>query len=262
MLETHIKVLASIYTVILIAVITSLLIFGGFEFKAPLVKGTTIQATIVDISQLKSRKNSKTTTKPTSKQPIKKPPKKAEPVKKNPPKKAPVIVKKTPKINIKTQEKERKESQERQKKLEEIRKKRKEAETRRKIEEQNLKDLASKTNTEGQNLSTETIGSKKGTSAADKLNQLRAMWQLAVIAAVERQWNKPVSANKNLLCHVKVRQIPGGGVVDAAISKPCNANAIVKKSILAAIHKADPLPYKGFEQVFDRNAVFIFEIKD
>jgi colicin import membrane protein len=59
-----------------------------------------------------------------------------------------------------------------------------------------------------------------------------------------------------------VRQIPGGGVVDAQISSPCNASAIVKKSIIDAIRKADPLPYKGFEKVFSRQATFIFKPQD
>ena len=106
---------------------------------------------------------------------------------------------------------------------------------------------------------TQNSSTVRGQSDADKELHLMTQYQLAVISSVERQWNKPASANENLLCHVKVRQIPGGGVIDATISTPCNANTIVKNSIIAAIKKAEPLPYKGFESVFSRSATFIFQ---
>jgi colicin import membrane protein len=264
MLEPQIKILASLYTLILMSVLTSLLLFGGFQLKSPAIKGKLIHATMVDISQL-------TTTKKT--QPKKETTKKQEPIKEDPPKikqqpqkqqkppvKSAVKTPIKPQVDTKAQDIERKARQERMKKLKEIREKRKAAEIRRKIEEQKLMELAEKTknNTNNQQI-VENIGVVKGQSAADKTNQLMAQYQLAVITAVQRQWNKPASARKNLLCHVKVRQIPGGGVINATIASPCNANSIVKKSIIAAIQKADPLPYKGFEKVFDRTATFIFQ---
>ena len=273
MIETHIKILASIYTALLMAAMVSLLLFGGFQFKSPSVKGKMIQAVMIDISQLKYRAKPKEV----KQQPVKKdPPKKQElvkqepvkeeikpiqpPKKESPPKEPPRIVKKEPKVDVKAQELERKKHQERQKKREEIRKKRIVAEQRRKIEEKNLKDLAEQMERHTENKqTTKIIGTKKGKSEADKRNQLMLQYQLAVISSVERQWSKPVSANNTLLCHVKVRQIPGGGVIDATISTPCNANTIVRKSIIAAIKKADPLPYKGFEKVFSRTATFIFQ---
>jgi len=276
MLETHIKVLASIYTALLMTALVSILLFGGFKFKSPSVKGKVIEAVMIDISQLKLKPRTKPQDKklpPIKKEekkvvPIKKdipkdPPKKAPP-KKDPPKKDPPrIVKKEPKVDVKAQELERKKRQERLKKLEEIRKKRIAAEKRRKKEQQNLKNLAQKTQKVlDKKTPVKNIGTKRGQSAADKINQLMTQYQLAVISSVERQWNKPTSANNNLLCYVKVRQIPGGGVIDATISTPCNANSIVRKSIIAAIQKADPLPYKGFEKVFSRTATFIFQPQD
>jgi len=271
MLETHIKILATIYTAVFMALISYVLIYGGINLQTPSIKGKVIQATMVDISQLKSRPKSKKEpkkpikktepkkTEPKKKEPIKKvEKKKAEPIKKKDP---PIIPKKTePKVDTKAQEIERKKRQERQKKLKEIQKKRKTIEQRRKQEEQNLKELAEKIKQETRTpVKTENIGTTKGTSQASERQKLMLQYQLTVISSVERQWNKPVSANEHLLCHVKVRQIPGGGVMDATISSPCNANTIVKKSILAAIKKADPLPYKGFESVFSRTATFIFQ---
>lgn len=270
MLEPYIKVLATVYTALLIAAVSALLLFGGYRIKSPMIKGKVIQATMVDISQLQSKKTKKSTKslpkktepkikKPPIKKEIKKvEPKKVEPKKKDPPR----IVKKEPKIDTKAQELERKKRMERQKKLKEIQEQRKKAEQERKRQEQELKDLADKIKKETTTKPQQKSGTQKGQSEADKMNQLMTQYQLAVIAAVERQWNKPASATKGLVCHVKVRQIPGGGVIDASIGSPCNANSIVKKSIIAAIKKADPLPYKGFENVFDRNATFIFQPQD
>jgi colicin import membrane protein len=274
MLEPYIKVLATVYTALLIAAVTALLLFGGYRIKSPMVKGRVIQATMVDISQLQSRKT-KETTKPTPKKaepkkkpPVKKPPikkevkkeepKKVEPKKKDPPR----IVKKEPKVDTKAQELERKERMERQKKLKKIQEQRKIAEQESKRQEQELKELAERIKKETKTKPQQKRGTEKGESLAEQRNQLMTQYQMAVIAAVERQWNKPASANKGLICRVKVRLIPGGGVIDASIGSPCNANSIVKNSILAAIKKADPLPYKGFENVFDRNASFIFEPRD
>ena len=268
MLQTHVKILATIYTALLMAVVSYVLIFAGFEIHSPVVKGKVISATMVDISQIKSLNKPKAQPKkqpPIKKDPPKKDPPKKDPPKKDPPKKEvpkkdpPRIVKKTPVVDTKAQDIERKKAQERKKKLDDIRKKRIAAEERAKIEEQNLIDLANKAKETEEEQPQQNTGNQQGTSQADQKMRLMTQYQLAVISSVERQWNKPVSANENLLCHVKVRQIPGGGVIDATISSPCNANTIVKKSIIAAIKKADPLPYKGFESVFSRTAIFIFQ---
>jgi len=70
MLEAKVKFLASLYTAILMVVIGSLLIFGDFNISPKMVKGTTIQATMIDISQLKPRKKSTTKKRPVKQQKI------------------------------------------------------------------------------------------------------------------------------------------------------------------------------------------------
>ncbi len=230
---------------------------------------------MIDVSSLQKSANKnpppakKDPPKTTPKKVVEQPPAKKTPPKTAPPKKTsvkkdpPRIVRKTPKVDTKAQELERQKQRERQKKLEDIRQKRIAAEQKRKREEQALKDLAQQTQKElTDRKSAQVSGSETGQTEADELGKLLNMYKAAVITSVEKEWNKPASASDALLCYVKVRQIPGGGVVDATISSPCNANTIVKNSIIAAIKKADPLPYKGFEKVFSRSATFIFEPKD
>ena len=80
----------------------------------------------------------------------------------------------------------------------------------------------------------------------------------AIQADVTRQWARPAGTPAGLKCQIKVNQIPGGGVINVTIGSPCNANTVVKNSIINAVKKADPLPYAGFESVFDRQINFNF----
>jgi colicin import membrane protein len=57
---------------------------------------------------------------------------------------------------------------------------------------------------------------------------------------------------------VDVVQIPGGEVISASISRRCNADDVTRRSIIAAVEKAGNLPYRGFEDVFEREISFFF----
>ncbi len=89
-------------------------------------------------------------------------------------------------------------------------------------------------------------------------NDLLARYVQSIKARVASNWAHPPTTPKGLKCRVRVKQIPGGGVVDASISTPCNADALVKKSIINAVKRSDPLPYTGFEDVFERTLSFTF----
>jgi len=260
MLEPHIKILATLYTAVLMAAMVSLLVFGGFEISKPTFKGQRMKAIMVDISQLKSPKKNPIAEKP--KPEIKKQvkPKEKEPVKITPPKiKKPEIVQ--PKIDKEKLKKERQEKEElkRIKKLQkEIRKKKLAAKKKREQAEKELQDLIDNIQ-EDTATTTEPIGDPNALNEADERSKLLSLYQQAITNSIERQWNKPASATKNLVCYVRVKQLIGGTVMDATIASPCNANKIVQKSIIDAIKKADPLPYKGFEEVFDRTTIIIFK---
>lgn len=272
MLETRIKILASLYTALLIAAVIGLLLFGGFQFKSKPIKGQAMQAIMVDISQL-SKSHKKTTNKrPIKKQEPKKPkikpkvlpPKKVEKIKPKPPKKKPAIIpkKKIPKIDTKALEKERKEQKERERKKKALEKRKRENKKKLEKAKRDLEALANKTKKPAETKDPVVTGTIKGKSEADKRNELMSLWINAVQSAVYQQWSQPASTQQDMQCSVKVRQIPGGAVVNVSIASPCNASEIVKKSIVDAIMKAEPLPYKGFEKVFDRNAIFTFKAQE
>ncbi len=92
--------------------------------------------------------------------------------------------------------------------------------------------------------------------AAMNSNEMAA-YVYALKQRVERNWVKPASANADLVCRIRIRQLPGGEVIDATILK-CNGDEAVRRTIKAAIFKASPLPSPSNPILFDPNLVFDF----
>ncbi|WP_395373504.1 cell envelope integrity protein TolA [Marinicella sp. W31] len=254
-----------------------LLLLSNFAPPEPETKGYAIQAQIVDISNLSSKPPKPPTKKTEPKnspppvkkdpepQPIKKPPPKKDPPKKDPPKKQPPkkeppkkeVVK--PKIDQKKREQQKKEQSDRQKKLEEIRKKRLAAEQKIKEQEEALKKLEADRDKKTETAPAEAAPQIGTTTAESELQSLRGQYVGAIKSSVTRQWARPPTARPGLKCQIKVNQIPGGAIIDVTIGSPCNADGVVKNSIINAVKKSDPLPFSGFESVFERRINFTFE---
>jgi colicin import membrane protein len=267
---------AALFTLALHAGLLALLVFSGFRLVVPPPKGQGISAELVDISQLKWPKKSQTTKNKLKPAPVKKKAVRQKPVpeKKPPPKPVKKTVAKPkpkpkpkpqakpkpkpkPKIDTRARDLQRQQDLERQRKLQEIRKKRQAAEKQRQLEAERLKQLearqASQKTDPKQALA---AGAVNGSEKAR--NDLLARYVQSIKARVASNWARPPTTPKGLRCRVRVKQIPGGGVIDATISSPCNADALVKKSIINAVKRSDPLPYTGFEDVFERTLSFTF----
>src|SRR5438445_1791318 len=87
---------------------------------------------------------------------------------------------------------------------------------------------------------------------------LLAEYSSAIIKVVTDNWNRPDTVQPGLRCAVHVIQLPGGTVMSAKAVSPCNADQVARTSIEQAVTKAQPLPYKGYESVFQREITFIF----
>ncbi|RYF63586.1 MAG: cell envelope integrity protein TolA [Comamonadaceae bacterium] len=87
-------------------------------------------------------------------------------------------------------------------------------------------------------------------------------YQAALMDAIKRQWTRPESVALGQVCQVLIRQIPGGEVVSVEISPNCPYDEQGRRSVEAAVLKASPLPYAGFEDVFVRNPVLNFRAED
>ncbi|ANB18977.1 cell envelope integrity protein TolA [Dokdonella koreensis] len=160
---------------------------------------------------------------------------------------------------------------EQQRQLEEIRKKREAAEKTLRDEQARMKKLeadrkaaqlaadAEKAEKAAQAAAAaEQRAAQAQTGAGGQDNDLAARYAAAIQAAVTSSWNRPDSAQAGLRCTLQIKQIPGGDVISVQVGTPCNADAPTRNSIEQAVMRAAPLPYQGYEKVFQRQIDFNF----
>lgn len=146
--------------------------------------------------------------------------------------------------------------------LADIRRKREEAEQRRRREEEKLQQLA---DARAQTQRSTPQPAAQDRPPADRLgnngtdDSLQGRYALAIQQAVLQNWLRPDSAQPGIRCTLRIVQIPGGEVIQASVTSPCNADALTRRSIEAAVLKAQPLPYRGYESVFSRDIKFNFK---
>lgn len=95
-----------------------------------------------------------------------------------------------------------------------------------------------------------------GNNGVDR--SLEAAYVLAIQNAVERNWIRPDTIPPGTPCRLRVIQIPGGDVISAEVDGSCRFDPIGQRSLEAAVLRAQPLPYAGFESVFRRELLFTF----
>lgn len=164
-------------------------------------------------------------------------------------------------------ERQQQEELERQKReLEEVRRQREEAERQRQLEEERLKQLEAQRQRESQaeeqrQREAEAQRQAEADAQAFRAGQLATREQeyiAAIAAVVTDNWLRPPTAQPGLNCTVKVVQIPGGEVISSSLAGRCNGDEATRRSILAAVDRAGVLPYRGYEDVFQREIEFIF----
>jgi len=94
---------------------------------------------------------------------------------------------------------------------------------------------------------------------AGEIATLRQQYQLEIQAQVTNNWLRPPTARAGLSCKLRIVQIPGGEVISATIAGSCNADEATRRSLVAAVERAGSLPYRGFEEVFEREIDFNFK---
>jgi len=82
---------------------------------------------------------------------------------------------------------------------------------------------------------------------------LLGRYAAALQEAIRSKWTRPDNVQSGALCVLEIRQLPGGEVIDVSVGSPCVFDEQGQRSIEAAVLKAQPLPYAGFEKVFTRN---------
>jgi colicin import membrane protein len=144
--------------------------------------------------------------------------------------------------------------------LEDIRRLRQEAERKLRLEQERLaqlEDRAAEAREPAPRPEPQPVGQTlPGNEGTD--NDLRARYALAIQTLVTQNWLRPDTAQPGLRCTVRIVQIPGGEVISANVIAPCNGDELTRRSLEAAVLRAQPLPYRGYEAVFTRSIDFNF----
>jgi len=149
------------------------------------------------------------------------------------------------------------EEDERQKKLAEVRRQRAAASREATLAEQRLKQIA---DARAMQSSPSSAAPPPGNNGAD--TGLQARYEAALKEAILAKWTRPETVPVGARCRLVIRQLPGGEVMSAEVSSPCAYDEQGRRSIEAAVLKAQPLPYAGFETVFARTLTLNFEARD
>lgn len=159
---------------------------------------------------------------------------------------------------------EAKAEQERQQKIAEIRRKREQAEREVKLAEQRRRQIADAQARTQMSSNSGSSGSPAPSSPGQggTSTDLSARYTAAIQQAVLNQWQRPDSVPLGQRCRLTIRQLPGGEVTEVEFSSGCPFDSGGRRSVEAAVLRAQPLPYRGFESVFQRTLNFNFEAQD
>lgn len=156
------------------------------------------------------------------------------------------------------------EQAERQQRLAQIRRQREQAQREAEAAEARLKQLAQARAQAASSNAASNAPSTPRAGSGGTNEDLTARYVAAVQQAVLNQWIRPESIPVGQRCRLTIRQLPGGEVPDGGVtfSSGCPYDEAGRRSVEAAILRAQPLPYRGFESVFQRTLNFNFEAKD
>lgn len=91
---------------------------------------------------------------------------------------------------------------------------------------------------------------------------LLAQYQAALVSTITQNWLRPDNVPKGVTCPIRIVQIPGGQVIRVQIEPSCPYDPLVRRSVEAAVMRAQPLPYQGFEKVFQRELTLNFTVNN
>jgi colicin import membrane protein len=88
------------------------------------------------------------------------------------------------------------------------------------------------------------------------------LYRQALMEKIRDNWTRPDNVSPGQACKIVIRQIPGGTVIDAQVDPSCPYDEAGRRSVEAAVLKAQPLPYQGFESAFNRTLILNFRAED
>lgn len=149
--------------------------------------------------------------------------------------------------------------QQREKELADIRRQRAQAQREIDMREQRLKQIADREARQASQSAAQADASPPpGNNGVD--DGLKARYAAELIEAIRSKWTRPDNAPIGATCKLIILQLPGGEVAENGVSfsTPCAYDEAARDSIERAVLKAQPLPYEGFQSVFQRRLILTF----
>lgn len=103
-------------------------------------------------------------------------------------------------------------------------------------------------------------GDRARSGNAGKDDDLLGQYLASVKSAVTQAWLRPDNIPVGVVCKIDIVQIPGGQVLSAKVEPDCPYDEAGRRSVENAVLRAQPLPYKGFEKVFQRQITLNFQV--
>ena len=138
----------------------------------------------------------------------------------------------------------------RQKQLEDIRRQRDANKKELTLREQKLKQIADARSAVDTNVPTDSTSeaSPQPCSGGDA-DTLRSRWLQAIVDSIRQNWVRPDDVPAGM-CPIRIQMERGGRVAAVDVLPGCPYDELTQRSVEAAVRKAEPLPYAGFERVF------------
>jgi colicin import membrane protein len=161
-------------------------------------------------------------------------------------------------------EAEQKKADDLMKQLDEIKKQREAAEKKSRLEQQRLQQLADlkKQNSADKPQPDVPPAAEARTGMNGQDSGLAAEYAASLTNVITQNWLRPDNVPAGVVCPIHIVQIPGGQVISAQVLPTCPFDESGRKSVENAVLRAQPLPYKGFESVFQRDITLNFKVNE
>lgn len=146
--------------------------------------------------------------------------------------------------------------------LEQIRAERERNERQVRQSEQRLKQIADNEARQASERAAAASAASPPPGRPDGDSGLSAKYAAAIQEAIRRNWTRPDNVALGERCRLYITQIVGGEVISVEFDPSCPYDAQGRRSVEAAVRRAEPLPYAGFESVFNRRLNLNFTAQD
>ena len=146
------------------------------------------------------------------------------------------------------------------KQLDQLKKESAQAEQKTRLEQQRLQQLADLKNQAAAADAPEAKEARTGQGGQD--SSLAAEYAGLLTSSITQSWLRPDNIPTGVVCPIHIEQIPGGQVISVRVLPSCPFDEPGRLSVQNAVLRAQPLPYKGYESVFQRDITLNFKVQE